>query len=262
MKVNIYFFVLFSMCCFSQNNAKGLVYYGHIEDLYSGGRQVPDILSTLVFTSNKSCYTTKKDSLNSLSFEEVKDFYADKSGGGTFFRGGIPSNEQGYQVYTDLASDSVWSSFQRVDYYYVKEKRQKINWKLENETKKIGSYTCNKAVCQFRGRTYIAWYTNEIPVSFGPWKLQGLPGLILEAYTPNGEVYLYAKKVEYPTKNPISVTKIKKYNNNVKWYTYQEYLQLTEELIRKTYNKMILMGVNPDEIIKTTPVDEFKEYTE
>uniref|UniRef100_UPI0040496601 GLPGLI family protein n=1 Tax=Flavobacterium sp. TaxID=239 RepID=UPI0040496601 len=259
MKLKI-FFLLISIYCCSQNNTKGLVYYGHIEDIYAGGRQGPDILSTLVFTNNQSCYTTKKDSLNNLSNAEVKEFYASKSNG-AFFAGGIPSNEQGYQVYTDLAKDSVWSSFQRVDYFYVKEKKATLNWELENETKKIGNYTCNKAVCQFRGRTYIAWYTNEIPVSFGPWKLQGLPGLILEAYTPNEEVYIYAKKIEYPTNNPTPIVKIKN-SNNSKWLTYNEYLLLTEKLIQNTYNKMILMGVPAENIVKTTPVDEFKEYTE
>lgn len=39
----------------------------------------------------------------------------------------------------------------------------------------------DKATCRFRGRDYEAWYTPEIPRSEGPWKLQGLPGLILKA---------------------------------------------------------------------------------
>jgi GLPGLI family protein len=254
--------ILISFISFAQKKeTKGLVYYGEIESIDRGAKNGLNMLSTLVFNKTKSCYTTKKDSLNSLSREETKDFYKLSSGGRPVFGSGIPSNEEGYQVYTDLGKDSVWSSFQRVDYYYVKEKKQNINWKLEKETKTIGTYNCNKATAVFRGREYIAWYTLEIPVPFGPWKLQGLPGLILEAYTANEEIYFYTKKIEYPTENKLPIKAIKNINNS-KWYNYKEYLVLTKELIQKTYDRMILLGFDPNEIIESKPVDDFKEYTE
>jgi len=57
-----------------------------------------------------------------------------------------------------------------------------INWKLENESKNILGYNCNKATAVFRGRKFIAWYTTEVMTAFFPWKFKGLPGLILEYY--------------------------------------------------------------------------------
>ena len=65
----------------------------------------------------------------------------------------------------------------------IKDSIPKIDWKIYDEEKTIaGKYLCKKAIGRFRGRTYTAWFTEQIPISNGPWKLGGLPGLILEAY--------------------------------------------------------------------------------
>jgi GLPGLI family protein len=57
-----------------------------------------------------------------------------------------------------------------------------INWAInDTATKKVGNLTCKKATGSFRGRTYNVWFTEDIPVVAGPWKLGGLPGLIVEA---------------------------------------------------------------------------------
>ena len=53
-------------------------------------------------------------------------------------------------------------------------------WKLLPEKKKLLNYTCQKAEMVFRGRTYTAWFTPEIPLNEGPGKFGGLPGLILQ----------------------------------------------------------------------------------
>lgn len=75
-----------------------------------------------------------------------------------------------------------------------------INWKLSNsETLKIGNYNCKSAAAEFRGRRYVAWYTEQIPLSVGPWKFNGLPGLILKVEDESGEVKFYAEEVEIPS---------------------------------------------------------------
>ncbi len=73
-------------------------------------------------------------------------------------------------------------------YYMIKEKTPVIDWEFLDEQKEIGGYACQRAKGNFGGRTYYVWFTMEIPFSLGPWKLHGLPGLILEATDEKKEV--------------------------------------------------------------------------
>lgn len=85
--------------------------------------------------------------------------------------------------------------------------KEKLNWKLTNNTKKIGKYTCFKATTivkrEYRGKEkkYLktAWYCPEINVPFGPIGYGGLPGLILEL--TDGPHTYKVKKIELNTAN-------------------------------------------------------------
>lgn len=89
--------------------------------------------------------------------------------------------------------------------YLIKEALENINWKIEKETQKILGYTCQKATGICKGRTYTAWFTTDIPASFGPWKLHGLPGLILEAYDASQRIKFSCTKVIINGKIPTSL---------------------------------------------------------
>lgn len=91
----------------------------------------------------------------------------------------------------------------------VKEPIPSLDWTITEETKKIGKFTCYKAELKsFRGRNYTAWFTYELPVSIGPWKLQGLPGLILEAYDDDAQIHIVAESIKYNAQGtPITIEK-------------------------------------------------------
>lgn len=63
---------------------------------------------------------------------------------------------------------------------WVKDSLYPMNWIIDTATKKVDELVCKKATCNFRGRNYVAWYAPDIPISMGPWKMGGLPGLIIE----------------------------------------------------------------------------------
>ena len=56
-----------------------------------------------------------------------------------------------------------------------------IVWTLTDDTVTVGGYLCQTATCKFRGVAWTVCYTEEIPSSAGPWRLRGLPGLIIKA---------------------------------------------------------------------------------
>ena len=55
-----------------------------------------------------------------------------------------------------------------------------FGWQLTSDTCTIMGYPCQKAVTEFRGRVWHAWFCPSLPVDSGPYKFRGLPGLILK----------------------------------------------------------------------------------
>lgn len=91
-------------------------------------------------------------------------------------------------LYKDYTTDRIIEEdyFDMTPWRYT-EKREKPVWDISQETKVVSGYECFKAVSDFRGRRWTAWFAPEIPVHEGPWKLDGLPGLILEAHDSNND---------------------------------------------------------------------------
>ena len=66
--------------------------------------------------------------------------------------------------------------------FRIEESMEQPKWEIvADSTKKILNYDCQMARTTFKGRQWTAWFTADIPLDNGPWKLCGLPGLILRA---------------------------------------------------------------------------------
>ncbi|MDX8575349.1 GLPGLI family protein [Elizabethkingia sp. HX WYD] len=87
----------------------------------------------------------------------------------------------------------------RDQYAYTESKP--FQWKILNETAKIGEYNTQKAETQYGGRTWYAWFTTEVPFQDGPYKFSGLPGLIVKAEDSNNDYsfdLMQTKKIAEP----------------------------------------------------------------
>jgi GLPGLI family protein len=63
---------------------------------------------------------------------------------------------------------------------YFFEEDNDFQWNITNERIRLGGYKVQKATCRFKGRNYKAWFSSDLPISDGPYKFKGLPGLILQ----------------------------------------------------------------------------------
>ena len=83
--------------------------------------------------------------------------------------------------------------------YETHEPMAKVGWTLMEDTLTISGLLCHRATGKLYGKQWTAWYTEEMPSSAGPWKLRGLPGLIIKAEDAEG-IHCFTL---YETKNEV-----------------------------------------------------------
>lgn len=94
---------------------------------------------------------------------------------------GIPSGSS-FVIVRSILKDFFVCSDQLgfVRYKYIDTVAAEMKWTIRPDTASFFGYKCTKATTRFRGRNYIAWFTSELPISSGPYKFCGLPGLIVK----------------------------------------------------------------------------------
>lgn len=90
--------------------------------------------------------------------------------------------------YTIIQSNQNTQYFERIGMTMLSYKEPTINnWKLIDEVKIINTISCKRAEINYKGRNWIAWYSTDIPIPYGPYKFNGLPGLIIKIRDDKGE---------------------------------------------------------------------------
>lgn len=99
------------------------------------------------------------------------------------------------------------------------------NWVIQDSSKLILGHECQKAVCHYRGHCWTAWFAMDIPITDGPWKLCGLPGLIMEATSEDNSHAFKLLGMEKVSKEPIVFSKTYVGNNKFEKTTFEKFLK-------------------------------------
>lgn len=96
--------------------------------------------------------------------------------------------------------------------YLVESETENINWKILKDTLNFSGIHAQKATTTYKGRNWIAWFAPELPFANGPWKLYGLPGLILEAYDDKNDVQFRFAGVEKVKPGDLAISKARDFS--------------------------------------------------
>lgn len=227
------FFYLYSLfTCFSTGYAQNFTYKYKINYLYQ-------------FQSNQKDTNSKKEELMYLFANDEKSYFisANRLNLDTLLENvndltlGLQIGRSQHKPHVHFLVEKDYTKKQ-VTFYEkfiqntLKEQTgfQKIQWNMKNtQTKMIGKYLCKLATTHLGGRTFEAWYTEEIPIPEGPYKFANLPGLILELYDTQKHHYFVATQIERK-KNSIHFP-IAKWENTAQKATMKEILKARENRV-------------------------------
>jgi GLPGLI family protein len=191
IKLTMYIILLMMICSLKMYGQQGRIQY-----LFSEPENKIISKPILTFNDSLSVFIYSQTGQNVA----VKDEISQKDDG-SLNLSIVSGDDLGTQVYTDFKQKIIiyrrpYSKI--VDAYIYEDNWIDIDWNIKTETKNIGNYKVTKAIGDFRGREYTAWFTYEIPLPIGPWKLKGLPGAILEVKDKEGTFEIKLISIEYP----------------------------------------------------------------
>lgn len=182
---------------FAQNPDKALARvrysFSHIQDTTQKDKPYTENM-LLVIGKNASVYTSYDKINRNLEMEkQIQEQIKNQAGSNNFkITVGSPgtpnkmTNPLDYFFY--VKENKFFTKERMVNNYLVEEEAPKLNWKITKDTASFSGVKCQKAVVDFKGRTWTAWFAPDMPFQSGPWKLNGLPGLIIEAIDQTGTV--------------------------------------------------------------------------
>ncbi|MEK8179266.1 GLPGLI family protein [Flavobacterium buctense] len=217
------FFLVFSLNSFSQNNFD-FIKINYKSFLLDEREEYGCFLyeETTLLTSN----------LKSYYYEKARDTIIQ-----TISMGDMDNTSATYNFtyFKDFSTKKIY--FNR-DYGLKKVIVDSINiikWDITKNYTKVMGYDCQEAKCVFRGRSYKAYFLKDIPIPNGPFKFDGLPGLILKVQSDDGTVNIEAYEIEYNKDIKFNFTNPFDEKNIATWQEFKDFYKKRVEKV-KNYN--------------------------
>src|SRR5690606_12244226 len=160
----------------------------------------------------------------------------------SLFKPAVSENPLNILVYKNLRLNN-FSRYESIlnNSYMVNYNFDISDWELQSNQKEMMGYMCHEARISLGGREWIAWYTNDLPLQDGPYKFSGLPGLILEIHSRDGDYQFAMKGLK---KNTFTVSKPKStvFNDSEKEKQFK--LQVIEDPALQYRNQMLQLKNN------------------
>lgn len=123
---------------------------------------------------------------------------------GSDLRASFPHKRMNTVVYKNYPEGKTTvHDFLSSQYYVYEDDLNPQDWNIEDSTKAVLGHECQKATCNFRGRQWTAWFATDVPISDGPWKFGGLPGLVMEVYDKGRQQYFCINGLQKVDNEPI-----------------------------------------------------------
>ena len=119
------------------------------------------------------------------------------------------------------------------DTYRYEEALDIFQWQLTGDTATVCGYKSQKASCDFGGRSWVAWFAPDLPYSDGPYKFNGLPGLIVKISDTRNQFIFEMKSVNKPSVDLLIDIEDKNYIVTTKQGFFKAFDSFREDIINR-----------------------------
>lgn len=199
---------------------------------------------TLILKNQQSVYYNNNEDLNQFKYQS---FIEESRKIGELIMVKLSDNHYAYAkqdlFYKNYDKDTlIYNEIILNKKIFVGEQIKLMKWDIlsKSDTLILG-FKCQKAVAPFRGRTYEAYFSTELGQYGGPWKFDGLPGVILSVKSQDNYFVIEPLKILKNPKKENEIFNAYEGNEIVSW---DEYKSTYKEKLIQQLKKMKAMSEN------------------